>query len=94
MCKKLGFYIKSDLCSRSNDIQSSNGRKRLNCIGYLNLTTMDVYHKIYDQEAMSAQTLIESVAMIKTSYKDKAVVHIFLDNADYHKNKDANFYRN
>jgi transposase len=77
---------------KNNKIQSSNGRKRLNCIGYLNLTTMDVHHKIYDKEAINAKTFIESLEMIKASYKDKAVVHIFLDNAGYHKNKEVAEY--
>jgi len=61
-------------------------RTRMNITGAINLSTMDVIAN--DYEKINGDSLLDFFTVIKKQYPNAPLIHIILDNAGYHKNKD------
>jgi transposase len=72
------------------EIPANSGRKRLNLSGMIDI----IQHKVLVQEdlTLNAQAIIRFFKKIEEAYSDKKTIHIFLDNAPYHRNKKVKEY--
>jgi transposase len=71
-------------------IKSNTGRKRLNINGLYNPHSQDLIFS--NDETVNTQTTIELFNRAEEYYKDKKVIHIFVDNAPYFKNREIRKY--
>lgn len=65
----------------------TTGRKRLNLHGALNLETGTCL--IVEGDSINAQTTIQLLSRLLTTYPEADKIHIFLDNARYHHAKEV-----
>lgn len=63
-------------------IEQTSGRQRLNIHGALDLESGNT--QMIDVETIDAHSTIALLSALENRYKDKAKIHVFLDNARYH----------
>ena len=71
-------------------IKSNSGRKRLNINGLYNPHSPDLIFK--KKKKVNSETTIELFKRAEEKYKDKKVIHIFVDQAPYFKNEKIQKY--
>jgi transposase len=76
-----GWFIKS----QKTAIRTTSGRKRLNIQGALDLETFDF--TFVDGDSINATTTKHMLRNLEAKHPDKARIHVFVDNARYHRAK-------
>lgn len=71
-------------------IKSNSGKNRLNLNGIYNPHEQDLIFS--NDEKVNAETTIELFKRAEEKYKDKKVIHVFVDNASYFKNEKIQKY--
>ena len=66
-------------------VKSNTGKSRININGAYNPITQEVI--IHEDQTINAQTIMVSFKKIEEHYLSKKIIHIFVDNAKYYKNK-------
>ena len=63
-------------------IETTNGRKRLNLMGVLNLEELSV--KVQDYETIDADAAVNFLEIVEKTYPDADKIHLIWDQAGYH----------
>lgn len=71
-------------------IKSNSGKKRLNLNGLYNPHEQDLIFS--EDEKVNSETTIELFKRAEDKYKDKKIIHIFVDNASYFKSEEIQKY--
>ena len=66
-------------------IEQTSGRQRINIHGAIDLQTGQI--RMIEAEAIDAASTIRLLASIEALYPMSALIHVFLDNARYHRAK-------
>lgn len=75
--------------NNTKTVFSNSGRKRINIIGALNVVTHEPT-AIITEENCNAEAIQELLKQIDKQYLDRTLrIHLFLDNAKYHHNKEV-----
>jgi len=75
---------------KEKQIQTTASRTRLNITGAIELTTLNVEHKVY--ETINGATTIDFLQSLKDAYKDAPSIHIILDQSGYHRSEEVAKY--
>ena len=71
-------------------IPTTGSRTRLNIMGAIELSTMNVFHG--EHETINAQSVIVLFDQLKQAYPNAIKLHIILDQAGYHRSKELADY--
>lgn len=74
----------------TKEIKSNTGRQRVNLCGAYNPHAQKAI--ILDVKTINAETFIEMLQKIESTYSDKSKIYAILDNARYHRNKKVTEY--
>lgn len=67
------------------EIPSNSGRLRLNLTGIIDIQTHGVF--IRSEPTLNAKQIIDFFKQVENAYSSKKQIHVFCDNASYHKNR-------
>jgi len=72
-------------------IDVTNGRKRMNIMGAINLETMKFEYETFEKTINSESTIC-FLKKVEATYKDRKVIYIIFDNAGYYKSEEVQEY--
>lgn len=82
--KRTGGWIRK---GKDHAIATTGSRTRLNITGALNLETMELFSM--EHETINGEAIVRYLEGVRAAYPKASWVHLILDGAGYHKDKEA-----